>query len=253
MLGALGSAAMDACDIQLGHSVLDVSCGSGTTSIEIADRVGRVGRVFGIDISTPMLDVGRARLSALDINNVAFENKDAAACKFEEAFDRVYSRFGVMFFADPVRAFSNIRSGMQPGGRLGSVCWQAADKNAWIEVPLRVVLQHVSAPPPTNPEAPGPLAFSNPDRVRKILSQAGFADIKIDALKTTIPFEPDVPGSVQRLFEVGPVSRLLSDISDDVMERLQIDLSDAISGFQTANGVMMDSATWIVSANTKHR
>ena len=114
MLGELGSVAMSSCDIQLEHSVLDVGCGSGTTSIEIAHRVGNEGRVLGIDISTPMLDVGRARLGALDINNVAFQNKDVATYRFEqESFDRIFSRFGVMFFVDPISAFSNIRSGFE--------------------------------------------------------------------------------------------------------------------------------------------
>jgi SAM-dependent methyltransferase len=205
--------------------------------------------VLGIDISTPMLEVGRARLGSLDINNVTFENKDAATYRFQgEAFDRIFSRFGVMFFIEPISAFCNIRDGLKSGGRLAFVCWQAADENPWIAVPLHVVLQHVPAPPPTDPEAPGPLAFSNPDRVLNILSEAGFAEITIDALETMVPVEADVPGSVQKLLEVGPVSRLLSDVSDDVMARIESDLFDAISEFQTADGVMMESATWIVSA-----
>ena len=249
MLGDLGSVAMNACDIQLGHWVLDVGCGSGTTSIEMARRVGSEGRVHGIDISTPMLDVGRARLDALDINNVTFHNKDVATYRFEQkAFDRMYSRFGVMFFVDPVSAFTNIRSGLKSNGRLAFVCWQAADKNPWMEVPWRVVLKHVSAPPGSDPEAPGAMAFSNPDRIRSILFEAGFAELKIDALETLVPVEPDVPASVQRLMELGPAARLLNNISDNVKERVQKDLSDAISGFQTADGVMMGSTTWIVSA-----
>lgn len=249
MLGGLGSAAMDVCDIQSGHSVLDVGCGSGTTTIEIARRVGKTGRVLGIDISTPMLEVGRARLDALDIDNVTFENKDVSTYPFEaDTFDRVFSRFGVMFFADPINAFSNIRRGLRAGGRLAFVCWQAADKNPWIEIPRQVVLQHVPAPPPVDPEAPGPMAFANPERVRHILSGAGFSEINIEPLETLIPFEPDVPGTAQRLVQVGFASRLLSNASDDVIARVKSDISDAISRFQTDNGVMIDGTTWIVSA-----
>ncbi len=249
MLRALGSEAMNTCDIQSGHSVLDVGCGSGTTSIEIAGRVGRTGRVLGIDISTPMLEVGRARLGALDLDNVTFENKDAAMYRFQgEAFDRVFSRFGVMFFIDPVSAFRNIRDGLKSGGRIAFVCWQAADRNPWISIPLHVALRHLPAPPPSNPEAPGPMAFSNPDRIRNILSGAGFTELTIDTLETKIPVAADVPASVQKLLEVGPVSRLLREVSDDVTERIANDLFDAISGFQTDGGVMIDSATWIVSA-----
>ena len=249
MLEALGAAAMKACDIRPGHSVLDVGCGSGTSTIEIARRVGDGGQVLGIDISTPMLDVGRERLSAHEFDNVTFENKDVTIYPFRETlFDRVFSRFGVMFFVEPISAFTNIRTGLKSGGRLAFVCWQAAEKNPWIAVPLRVVLQNVLAPPPADSEAPGPMAFSNPDRVRNILSEAGFSQIKIDALETLVPLEPDVSGSVQKLLEVGPVSRLLSGASDDVMKRVENDLSDAIAGFQTDQGVMMGSATWIVSA-----
>jgi SAM-dependent methyltransferase len=249
MLGALGSTAMNVCDIHPGHSVLDVGCGSGTTTIEIARRVGKTGHVLGIDISTPMLDVGRARRNALDIDNVTFENKDVSTYPFEaDTFNRVFSRFGVMFFADPINAFSNIRSGLQAGGRIAFVCWQAKDKNPWIEIPMKVVLQHVPAPPPADPEAPGPMAFADPERVRHILSGAGFAEIKIEPFETLIPFEADVSGSVQRMVQIGPASRLLSSASEDVIVRVKSDLSDAIARFQTDNGVMIDGATWIVSA-----
>ena len=165
MLGALGSAAMDACTIQLGHMVLDAGCGSGTTTIEIARRVGAEGRVLGIDISTPMLDVGRARLEALEIDGVTFANKDVATYPFEEGtFDRVFSRFGVMFFIDPIAAFINIRNGMKAGGRFTFVCWQVLEKNPWMEIPFKIALRYLPAPPAVGPEEPGPMAFADPDR-----------------------------------------------------------------------------------------
>lgn len=249
MLGGLGSAAMEACDIQPGHSVLDVGCGSGTTTIEIARRVGKTGRVLGMDISTPMLEVGRTRLDALDIDNVTFENNDVTTYPFEAGtFDRAFSRFGVMFFADPINAFSNIRSGLRAGGRLAFVCWQAADKNPWHEIPRQVVLQHVPPPPPADPEAPGAMAFANPERVRHILSGAGFAEIKIEPFETLIPFAPDVSGTAQRMVQIGPASRLLNSASDELIMRVKSELIDALARFQTDNGVMIDSAAWIVSA-----
>ncbi len=249
MLEFLGSAAMNACDIHPGHTVMDIGCGSGTTTIEIARRVGAEGRVLGIDISTPMLDVARARLDALGIDGVTFDNQDVATYQFQkEAFDRTFSRFGVMFFVDPIVAFRNIRGGLKSGGRLAFVCWQTIDKNPWMEIPLKVALQHVPAPPPADPNAPGPLAFANPDRVRNILSEAGFGDMDLEPLETLIPLEPDVLGTVQKLVQLGPAFRLLSGASEDVKAQVVNDLSDAISEFQTDSGVMMDSATWIVSA-----
>ena len=249
MLGALGSAAMDACDIQPGHTVLDVGCGSGTTTIEIARRIGAEGRVLGIDISTPMLDIGRARLEALEIDGVTFENKDVATYPFEEgSFNRVFSRFGVMFFVDPIAAFANIFSGMKSGGRLAFVCWQVLNKNPWMEIPFKIALQYLPAPPPAGPEEPGPMAFADPDRVRQILSGAGFDDISLESLEAKLPLESDVPATVQKLMQLGPIGRLLGDAPEDIMERVKDDLGDAIAKFQTNNGVMLDSATWIVRA-----
>ena len=125
--------------------VLDVGCGSGTTTIAMAHLVGPEGRVFGIDISTPMLDIGRARLQSIDEINVTFDNEDVAVYPFEEGtFDRVFSRFGVMFFADPIVAFANIRSGMKSGARMAFVCWQALDQNPLLEIPFRVALHSSS-------------------------------------------------------------------------------------------------------------
>ena len=173
MLAALGSAALDACGIQLGHTVLDTGCGSGTTTIEIARRVGAEGRVLGIDISTPMLDVGRVRLEALGIDGVTFDNNDIATYPFEEGtFDRVFSRFGVMFFIDPIAAFTNIRKGMKSGGRLAFVCWQGLNKNPWMEIPFKIALQYLPAPPIVGPEVPGPLAFADPALSSTVLQEA---------------------------------------------------------------------------------
>ena len=245
----LGSAAMDACDIRLGHAVIDVGCGSGATTIEIARRVGAEGRVLGIDISTPMIEVGRARLHATGVNGVTFENADIASHPFQnETFDRVFLRFGVMFFVDPIAAFGNIRGGMKSGGRFAFVCWQTIDKNPWMGIPLRVALRHVAAAAPADPDAPGPLAFANPDRVRHILSEAGFVDIDLKPLVTLLPLEADVPGAVQKLLQLGPATRLLSHVSEDIKARVANDLVDVISKFQTDSGVMVGSASWIISA-----
>ena len=251
LLGALGLAAIDACDIQPGHTVLDIGCGSGTTTIETARLVGTEGHVFGIDISTPMLEIGRARLQSIENVGVTFDNKDVATYPFEEeTFDRVFSRFGVMFFVDPIAAFTNIQSGMKSGGRIAFVCWQALNKNPWMEIPFNIALQYVPAPPPPDPEAPGPMAFADPDRVRRILSEAGFVEIEMKSLETMLLFEPNVRATAQRLVRLGAASRLLSDAPEDIKAQVEDDLSEGLAKFQTESGVMMDSATWIVSATT---
>jgi SAM-dependent methyltransferase len=251
MLEPLGLAAMGACDIQPGHTVLDTGCGSGTTTFEIARRVGAEGRVLGIDLSAAMLDVGRKRLDSHGIDNVTFENKDIATYPFEKGmFDRVFSRFGVMFFVDPVPAFTKIRSGMKPGARLAFVCWQALNKNPWMETPFKVALQHVPAPPPADPEAPGPMAFADPDRVRRILTAAGFDAINLEALELNLSFGADVRSTAQKLVQLGPAARLLGNEPDDVKARVEDELREAIAGYQTDSGVKIGGATWIVTANS---
>ena len=154
----IGLAAIDYCDILPGQAVLDTGCGNGTTVFEISRRVGDEGRVLGIDISGPMLENARQRLAELGLRNVKFELNDVATYPFEEnTFDRAFSRFGVMFFIDPVMAFANIRRGLKKGGRLGFVCWQERHKSAHLEIPFRVIAKHVQVSSVADDGAPGPM------------------------------------------------------------------------------------------------
>ncbi|MEN8197031.1 MAG: methyltransferase domain-containing protein, partial [Pseudomonadota bacterium] len=249
MIGNLGAAALDACQIQLGHAILDIGCGSGSTTLEIARRTGDTGIVVGIDISAPMLEVANKRLGGAGLSNVRFENRDAATHCFEKTyFDRVYSRFGVMFFVDPVPAFQNIRSAVKPDGRLAFVCWQARTDNQWMELPFGIALRHVAPPPPALPGEPGPTAFANPDRVRRILSESNFGDIQIEPLAMPIMLGGDIPTAVERLSQLGPTGRLLRDASEDVKAAIAADLAKELRAFLTGDGVKMKGSAWVVTA-----
>jgi len=253
-ISPLGEQVMDRAGIAPGERVIDVGCGCGDTTIALGRRVGPAGRVLGIDVSAPMLERAAETARAAGVANVRLENADAQTHRLSpSAFDVVYSRFGVMFFTDPVAAFTNLRAALRPGGRLAFVCWQALPENPWLFVPLRAAAQHLTLPPPPAPDAPGPFAFADPERVRGILARAGFGDIVLEELHTTLTLGGGgtVDQAVRFLTEgVGPVSGVLREADPAVRPTVAAAVRAAIAPFQTPQGVRMGSAAWIVTARS---
>ena len=171
---------LDAAAFRPGAQVLDVGCGCGGTTLAAA-RLIAPGQGVGVDLSCPMLARARARAEAAGLSNAVFQQGDAQVHPFGPArFDTVISRFGTMFFADPVAAFANVRSAVRPGGRLIFVCWQPLAANQWLLVPGAALTEHVPPPPGFGSgDGPGMFAFADPDRVRPILAAAGWRDIEI--------------------------------------------------------------------------
>ncbi|HEY8142678.1 MAG TPA: class I SAM-dependent methyltransferase, partial [Kofleriaceae bacterium] len=161
-----------------GERVLDVGCGCGTTSLVIAGRVAPGGSVVGEDISAPMIETARGRAGGAPVE---FLVADAATHRFGSPFDLLFSRFGVMFFAEPVAAFTNLRAQLAPGGRMAFVCWRSLRDNPWAFAPLAAARDLLPPMEPPDPHAPGPFAFADSDRLRGILTEAGFRDVAIDA------------------------------------------------------------------------
>lgn len=250
MLGPLGETAMDAADIASNHRVIDIGCGCGTTTLELARRVGPSGHVLGVDISTPMLERAGQRAAREEDCSIDLQNRDAATYKFEpQSFDRVFSRFGVMFFADPVAAFANIRAALKPGGRLAFVCWRPLDLNPWMAALISVAAQYLERPEPPGPDDPGPFAFREPGRISAILSDAGFTNIETVPNDLALQFEADIAGTVNKLIQLGPMAQPIAQAADDIRDRIRSGLATAIEGYLTDDGVRIDSATWIVSAD----
>jgi SAM-dependent methyltransferase len=251
-IGPLGELAMARADLHERERVLDVGCGCGHTSLELARRVGPRGRVLGIDISGPMLLRARERATQAGISNAEFLLADAQTASFERArFDLIFSRFGVMFFADPALAFGNLRRALVPSGRLTFVCWQPLAVNPWMAVPLKAAAAHVQMPAPPPAGAPGPFAFGDPERVARILAQASFADVDLESVETRMRIGADagLDSAVRFLLEgVGPTTAVLRDASDEVRLKVAASVRSALEPHLTPRGVELGAAIWIATA-----
>ena len=247
----LGRLAMDRAELHAGNRVLDVGCGCGDTTLELAKRVAPGGEVLGVDISAPMLTRAAQQAKAAGITTARFELTDAQTSEFAGHFDLLFSRFGVMFFADPAAAFTNLHSALHAGGRLAFVCWQSAMENPWMTVPMAAALQHIPPPPMPAPGAPGPFAFADPDHVRGVLSTAGFTDVALEPVRMalTIGGDGDLDSTVDFLLKMGPTARALREADDpELLPLVAASVREALVPYQTDSGVRMDSASWIVTA-----
>lgn len=252
-LRPFGEAAMERAGINAGLDILDVGCGCGDTTFALGERAGPGGTAVGIDISEPMLTRARLRADQLKPRNVSFRKADPQIDDFRsETFDIVFSRFGVMFFDDPVRAFSNLRRALSSNGRLAFACWRPPADNPWVKVAVDQVREHIELPPPPGPDDPGEFSFGDRDRVHRILNEAGFTDISIES------FEPEITlaggdgldETVDFTMTMGPASRAIEAAGggEGVRAKIAAGIRSALEPFVTERGVVMQSASWIVSA-----
>lgn len=240
-----------------GERVLDIGCGCGTSTLEIAERVGSGGYALGVDISAPMVELARARALETELgpDRIGFEVADAGAADWSmPPFDAITSRFGVMFFADPVAAFAHIRSALKPGARLSFVCWQTLERNDWMRIPIMAALQHLPPPEMPDPHAPGPFAFADPGRVKSLLSEAGFRDTEVHGLETVMELVGGVPPeeAAEFFIEIGPISRFLREADADAATEAKVRDAVIKAYADAAEGgtVRLPASTWIVSART---
>lgn len=249
----LGERMLDVAAITEGERVCDTGCGCGDTTLEIARRIGSGGNVTGFDISKPMLERARERADSEGLRNIKFRCADAQTHAFDVGkSDLVTSRFGVMFFGDPVIAFGNLRTALKSGGRLAFICWRSPMENQWISVPLAAAAQHIELPTPPDPGAPGPFSLADADRTRNLLTDAGFSKVQIDPCDLRLPIGGggDLDKALEFIMEIGPVSRALADSDADeaTREKVRVATLEAMRPFHTSEGVVVDWAAWIVSA-----
>ena len=184
--------------------------------------------------------------------NADFECGDAQIVSFEtSAFDLIFSRFGVMFFDDPVAAFKNLQGALKPGGRVAFICWQPVKDNEWVRTSLETVARHVSLPDPSGPEDPGPMSFGDPERVRRILTASGFSNIEIANCDTSLTVGSNLDEAVSFLTQMGPAAGAIaqSDADEALKSKIAADLRDVLVPYDTGVGVTMGAATWVVTAH----
>jgi len=246
-IGPVGRAAQRSLDAQAGEHILDIGCGCGESSLELARAVGASGSVTGFDISRPMLEIARARAAEAGLPQARFVEADAQTYPFPPGeADAVFSRFGVMFFADPTAAFANIRKGLKPGGRLAFVCWRAMSENPIMTLPLASAAHLLPPSAPPEPGAPGPFAFADRDRTTGLLAAAGFTDIVFTPHDQKIG-SGDLETTLGLSLRIGPLGGMLRE-NPDKREAVIDAVRAALRPHEGPDGVLLDSATWIVTA-----
>jgi SAM-dependent methyltransferase len=247
----LTALALDAAAPAEGERVTDIGCGCGATVLALADRVGPTGHVLGVDVSEPMSNRARQRVAAAGLNNAKVIVSDAAGHAFARAdSDLLFSRFGVMFFADPAAAFANLRRAARPGGRLLCAVWRPVADNSWFSVPLAAARLLLPPPAPSDPEAPGPFALANRERTAGILSTAGWRDVHF--IRQDVPMKLAEAGQLERAADfatrMGPLARLLADADDDVRGKVRLAVADALRVYDQPTGIALTGSVWLVSA-----
>lgn len=220
--GPPGRLAMDRLELLPGARVLDLGCGTGNTTIELAGRAAPGGRAIGVDIAAPMLEAARARAERQGVTDVEYRHADAQVDDLGDAvFDAAFSRFGVMFFADPVAAFANVRRALRPGGTLSFACWQGMLRNEWMLVPGGAAIEALGAVPEfPEPGAPGPFSLEDPDRIRDVLTQAGFTSVDIAADNSELTADESRVGELAATSNrVGVVRELLREADGATRQR----------------------------------
>ena len=231
-----------------GERVLEVGCGAGRTTRDAARMVAPNGRVLGLDLSASMLELARASAVADGLDNVTFQQADAQVHGFADAsYDVVLSQFGVMFFADPVAAFTNVHRAVVRGGRTLFMVWQGLDRNDWA-ASLRTVLAAGRELPMPPPGAPGPFSWADPDAVRPILETAGFTEVAFTDVSADFRIGADPDDAFAFVRGMGVTRSLLTDLDEATASRALDELRDVFADHHSAAGVVFRSAAWLVAA-----
>jgi ubiquinone/menaquinone biosynthesis C-methylase UbiE len=234
-------------DIRPGDHVLDIGCGAGQTSRDAA-RMAVAGSVLGVDISEPMIERARRLTEAAGLENVGFEQADAETRQFQaESFDVAISRFGTMFFADPVAAFANVARAMRHEGRLVMMVWQEHERNEWSVSIERAI----GGQPPAAPRAADPFSLADRSTTRRVLDQAGFGEVTFTDVRAPVYYGPDARAALAWVTGFSCVRDVLQRLDHASITGVRERLRRTIAAHAGEEGVWFDSRAWIVTARRR--
>ncbi len=249
MLADFGDAVIDGAELGEGERVLDVGCGGGDLSLAAAREVGPTGSVLGVDISADELEVARQRARDRGLSNVEFRVADAGRDDLgPDPADVLCSRFGVMFFPEPVEAFTHLRASLRPGGRLAFVCWRDVQHNAWLTVPRDAMAEVLPFPSPGEGPQLGGFAFADPDHVRGILDAAGFTGIDLTDVEREVHLGDSADDAMAFVRQMDHAKVVLDPappaLADEAVGRAR----EALSAHSSVDGISLPGQAWLVRA-----
>lgn len=250
LMDPLGRKVMELAQLRPGEHVLDVGCGCGSTSLQLLPRVKPSGSVTGLDVSAPMLEHARSQTSSLK-EGPQWVLADAATYQFPTPFDVIYSRLGVMFFAQPAAAFSHLHKQLRKGGRMAFICWQPLPLNPLFCLGLEAASPFVTLPEPSSPEVPGPFSLSPAGKAERLLHQAGFEDIEVTSWESHIGLG-ETEETAEFLLKMGPVAALVKEQEPATVDRIRNHLCQKLKQLPTDEQgcVQLATATWLVKARS---
>jgi SAM-dependent methyltransferase len=252
-LGAHGELAMATHPPAAGARVLDIGCGFGDTTLRLAELVGADGEVVGVDVSEPFVELAAAEAAEAGVANVGYRVGDVQIADLGGPYDYVFSRMGVMFFANPVQALRNVREAMRPGGRACFVVWRRKLDNGWVREAEEVVAKYLEHPEKTDEPTcgPGPFSMADADVVTEQLRIAGFEAIELRRNDLPLRMGADLDGAIDLVMSIGPageVLRLWGDRADEIRPQITDEIRTVLEQFDTDDGVLAPSSTWTISA-----
>ncbi len=236
-----------------GDRVLDVGCGFGDTAIKLARRVGPRGEVVGVDCCDAFLDYAIQDAKDEGVDNVSFQRGDAEIALPDEKFDFVFSRFGTMFFANPVAGLRNMRKSLKPGGRMVHIVWRDRADNPWLSMAKDIVLK-ILPPPGEGAQTcgPGPFSMTNSVTVAAMMKAAGYEDIEFRRVDAPVLIGNNIQDAIDFQLALGPAGEVFREAgaeAEEKRDRIEAALGEAIGKQKiAAEGIVMDSSSWVISA-----